>query len=80
MSPLNVARVNLIINNPKKLNGKSKFRGVCKRNKKWEAKIRHMENHYRIGLFATEEEAALAYNKKALELKGVKAKLNIIHG
>jgi hypothetical protein len=33
---------------------------------------------YYLGLFKTEIDAALAYNKKALELYGDNAKLNII--
>ncbi len=69
-------RIREIINNPKKRNGTSKYRGVrkVKEYRGWIACI----NNKHIGTFNTEKEAAIAYNKSAIELLGNKAKLNII--
>jgi hypothetical protein len=46
----------------------SKYFGVCKDGNKWLADIKMNKKHYYLGRFDTEEEAALAYNKKAEEL------------
>jgi group I intron endonuclease len=58
----------------------SKYVGVylSKNGKRWFAVISYKNKQYRLGTFDTEEEAALAYNKKALELYGSNAKLNTI--
>lgn len=58
----------------------SKFRGVFwdKRTGKYVSQIWDGKRNIKIGEFDDEEEAALAYNKKALELKGDKAILNMI--
>lgn len=49
--------------------GRSKYRGVCfdKQTGKWRAKIMNNSTTISIGRFETEELAAYAYNKKALE-------------
>jgi len=44
--------------------------------KKWGAAITHRNKKYRLGLFNSQEEAAHAYDLKALELYGWEAKLN----
>ena len=44
--------------------------------KKWTASIRYQNKAHNIGYFKTEEEAALAYDKKAVEIYGENAKLN----
>lgn len=49
------------------------------RFRKWIAKIRKDGNQLYIGSYDTPEEAAKAYNVKAVELYGVKAKLNEIN-
>lgn len=49
-----------------------------KRIKRWRSYISFKGKHYFIGLFKEEKDAALAYNKKAIELHGNFAKLNII--
>lgn len=58
----------------------SKYRGVCWDNRlnKWKANIKHNGLKIHIGLYNTEEEAAIAYNQKATLLKGPKAILNNI--
>lgn len=57
----------------------SKYKGVCwyKRCKKWIAKIKYLGNTIYLGLFESEEEAALTYDKKAKELFGEFALLNL---
>lgn len=61
-------------------NTTSKYKGVSwdRRRIKWRAKIVHNGKIYHIGRFDSEEEAALAYNKKAIELYGEYACLNIV--
>lgn len=65
------------------ISGKSKYQGVsdarkASKNKPWRATISCNNKTKHIGYFKTEEEAALAYNKKALQLRGKFAKLNKI--
>ena len=57
-----------------KKDASSKFRGVDRRYNKWRARISGID----LGNFPTEIEAALAYNKKALELGFNKEALNKI--
>ena len=63
-------------------NGKrnTTLRGVYKytRGNKWYSTIRHNGTLLRLGSFASEEEAAIAYDKKAIELKGRYAQINSI--
>ena len=56
----------------------SQYAGVTfnKRNKKWRAGICYLKKGYFLGNFDSEEAAARAYDKKALELYGENAKLN----
>lgn len=67
-------------NRKKSNNCSSRYLGVNKRSdgKMWEAGIRFNGVRTYLGSFKSEEEAALAYNKKAKELFGVFANLNII--
>lgn len=66
----------------KKAAATSKYKGVFfissggKRRKRWASAIMKDYKKISIGYFATEREAALAYNKKATELFGEFAKLN----
>ena len=60
---------------------KYKFKGVChmggkRKEKPYAAQIFKNQKKYHIGCFATPEEAARAYDKKALELFGQYAQLN----
>ena len=59
---------------------RSRYKGVCwhKRNKKWQAQIKGNKKHY-LGCFDNEIKAAEAYNRKASELFGEFANLNIIN-
>jgi hypothetical protein len=60
--------------------GSSKYKGVCKRRnnrvKAFEASIKFNKKTINLGMFATELEAAIAYNKAALHYFGEFALLN----
>lgn len=61
----------------------SKYKGVSfvvKGEKKWKAQISKERQWYYLGVFETEEEAALAYNKAAIKHHGEFANLNVIEG
>lgn len=61
-------------------NSSSKFLGVSKNIKtnKWRAKIQTGGQCVHIGNFTDEKDAAIAYNKKAKEVHGDFANLNIV--
>ncbi len=69
-------------NRPAHRNSASKYKGVWKSPKTaklpWTAAIRKEHQTYNLGTYATEEEAAEAYNEKCLELYGEHALLNEI--
>jgi hypothetical protein len=54
--------------------------GVQKINKKFVAIIQKDKKRFNLGSFKTFKEAQRAYNEKAIELYGDKAKLNLIDG
>lgn len=56
----------------------SKFKGVywCKKSQKWKVNIQVKKKAMYLGLFIDEKEAAVAYNKAAIEHFGEFAKLN----
>jgi len=54
----------------------SRFHGVSRHGKLWSAAIVHRYRVHRLGSFASDEEAAVAYDKAAVRLHGAKAKLN----
>lgn len=60
-------------------NSSSKFKGVSwsKKSRKWQSTIRKNGKLYSLGYFENEIEAALAYNKAAIEKHGEFAKLNV---
>ena len=70
---------NLWNKSPQK-NSNSKYKGVSwdEQYKKWRVTITKNKKRTYIGRFTTEEEAAAAYNKAALEHHGEFAKLNKI--
>lgn len=60
-------------------NSSSQYVGVSiTKSKKWFAYINYNKKRFGLGLFDSEIDAAIAYNTKAIELFGDKAKLNII--
>ena len=67
-------------NTVKKEGTTSNYKGVYfhKRDQLYIARIRHNGPKIQIGYFKNEKDAALAYNKKAIEIFGEFAKLNII--
>ena len=61
----------------------SSYKGVipnpdkrCKRSERWRAQIQHNRKHILIGYFASQVEAAEAYDAKAKELFGEFARIN----
>jgi DNA-dependent RNA polymerase auxiliary subunit epsilon len=61
-------------------NTTSKYKGIYwnKFSKSWLARIMLNQKSYNLGYFKCEEDAAIAYNKKAVEFFGEFAKLNEI--
>lgn len=59
-------------------NSLSKYKGVCWHKYHWEARITFNKKIMYLGGFKTEIEAALAYNKKSIELHGEFASPNTI--
>ena len=68
------------LNKAKNLNTKttSVYKGVCRQQGKWISNIRFEGKIYHLGSYDLEEEAAVAYNMKALELAEEHAYLNNI--
>jgi hypothetical protein len=52
---------------------------INERSKPWMAQIKFNYKVIYLGMYKTKEEAALVYNKKAVELFGEFAQLNIIN-
>lgn len=63
-------------NRPKREGATSRFIGVSKKKTRWKAKIRLNYVQHELGSFATEEEAAIAYDKHAIKFFGPGARLN----
>eukprot|EP00601_Ochromonadales_sp_CCMP2298_P012533 CAMPEP_0173250454 /NCGR_PEP_ID=MMETSP1142-20121109/19588_1 /TAXON_ID=483371 /ORGANISM="non described non described, Strain CCMP2298" /LENGTH=340 /DNA_ID=CAMNT_0014183203 /DNA_START=25 /DNA_END=1044 /DNA_ORIENTATION=+ len=55
---------------------KSRYRGVYRCGKRWKAQLQSHGVQFYLGMFDTEEEAALAYDRKAREEKGGKTLTN----
>ena len=82
---LNILNIDNFIPGEIRIKGKrvhcsSNFVGVDWDNsrKKWRSQIYYKHNTYFIGRFDREEDAARAYNEKALEMYGRNARINII--
>lgn len=62
-----------------RVNKSSKYRGVSIRDDgRWKAEIRSNKKLFHLGYFNDERDAAIAYNKKAIELRGDFANLNLV--
>ena len=72
---IDIPKKDKVLRTTKKLK-KSKYRGVSRHRENWSAQIQGK----RIGSYKTEKEAALAYNKAAIEAFGDKAILNDLEG
>jgi hypothetical protein len=57
---------------------RSGYKGVHPYGKKWIAQIQNNRKKIHIGVFATKEQAAMAYNEAAKKLHGAFARINII--
>ena len=62
----------------RKTSSKVGYTGVYKENNRYRAVISVDRKSLHIGMFATPEEAALAYNNKSRELYGEDGKINVI--
>jgi hypothetical protein len=58
------------INMAKQKNSKNKYKGVHKSINRYRARIEHKGVKYNIGYYLTPEDAARAYDKKAIEIFG----------
>jgi hypothetical protein len=54
------------------------YKGVYLDHGKWKAQMKKDGKYYNLGTYATEKEAAEAYNKKAIELNKGFTLLNLI--
>lgn len=61
-------------------NAASPFKGVYRDGKRWNSKIRHNGKQLNIGSFASEIEAAKAYDTQVLSLRGEFARTNAALG
>jgi len=63
-------------NKSKQSNNTSGYKGVYRRNNRWLAKVVKQGKQHYAGIYKTREEAAKAYNAKAVEIFGDFARLN----
>lgn len=70
------ATLSKVVRNTRKTENQTGYRGVVKSGKKYMAIIYLHRKGINLGTFDTAEEAALAYNKKSLELFGETRSLN----
>jgi len=73
-----VYRSRSVASRKRKTSSKVGYTGVYKENNRYRAVISVNRKSIHIGMFATAEEAALAYNKKSRELYGEDGKINVI--
>ena len=70
-----------LANRPRRANASSPYRGVSRStNPKlpWRAALGYRGRRYYLGMFATELEAAKAYNRAALSVIGDHAVINVL--
>lgn len=82
-NPLDCRKENLRIctrsqNLANRKNWTGNYKGVSKQGNKWRAQIKVNKKATYLGLFKTEEEAALRYNEEAVKVHGDFAFLNVI--
>jgi hypothetical protein len=73
-----VYRSRSIASRKRKTSSRAGYTGVYKENNRYRAVISVNRRSIHIGMFATAEEAALAYNKKSRELYGDDGKINVL--
>ncbi len=73
-----VYRSRSVASRKRKTSSRAGYTGVYKENNRYRAVISVNRRSVHIGMFATAEEAALAYNKKSRELYGDDGKINVI--
>lgn len=73
-----VYRSRSVASRKRKSSSKIGYTGVYKENNRYRAVISQDRRSIHIGMYATPEEAALAYNRKSVELYGSEGKINII--
>ena len=56
----------------------SRYRGVCwnKKNRRWQAAINSSGKYLYLGSYVSEEEAARAFDRAAVRIRGKKARIN----
>jgi hypothetical protein len=74
-----VWRTRAVASRQRKTTSDTGYTGVYKEHGKYRALISYKGSTIHLGMFATAEEAALAYNKKSFELFGEEGKINIIN-
>lgn len=73
-----IYRSRSVASRKRKTSSKAGYTGVYKENNRFRAVISINRKSVHIGMFATAEEAAMAYNRKSKELYGDDGKLNVI--
>lgn len=73
-----VYRSRAVASRKRKSSSKLGYTGVYQENNRYRAVISKDRRSIHIGMYATPEEAALAYNKKSRELYGSEGKINVI--
>lgn len=71
-------RTKATMSRQRKARSSTGYNGVSKDGSKYRAVIAVNFKHIHIGMFDTAEEAALAYNKRSIELFGDAGKINIV--
>lgn len=77
-SRLRMRESKLGVSKPKSARATSKFRGVCRKKYSWQASFNLLGRTEYLGSFKTEEDAARAYDKAAIESGLTSVSLNFI--